>query len=108
MSARTILAALFPPEGNQFGAPDFQWQPIPVHTRPVEVDPFLSDGEFPCPAYDYGYSEMLRSEAFRQIDDNYRSMYQYLSENTGTVIDNPQKLRMLYDTLTIESSRNGT
>lgn len=108
MSASATLAGLFPPKGNQVWSVDLQWQPIPIHTRPVEVDPFLSDGGFPCPAYDYYYSKMLRSEAFRRSDDTYRPMYKLLSENTGKVIDNPQKLRMLYDTLTIESSKNET
>lgn len=109
MSASAILDGLFPPKDNQrWNSADLQWQPIPVHTRPVEIDPFLSDGEFPCPAFDYYYSKLLRSEAFRRSEETYRSMYQYLSENTGKVIDNPQKLRMLYDALTFESSKNGT
>lgn len=103
MSANAILAGLFPPKGNQVWNRDLHWQPIPVHTRPVEIDPFLSDGGFPCPAYDYYYSKVLSSEAFGRINDTYGPIYQYLSQSTGTVIDNPQKLRLWYDA----SSKNG-
>lgn len=108
MSASALLAGLFPPIGNQVWSPDLRWQPIPVHAHPVEVDPFLSDDAFHCPAHEYYYSKLLRSDAFKRTDDTYRPMYEYLSKNTGKIINNPQKLRMLYDTLTFESSRNGT
>lgn len=36
MSAEVNLAGLYPPQGRQIFHSDLKWQPIPVHTMPVE------------------------------------------------------------------------
>ena len=39
MSAYCNLAGLYPPEGSQVWSTEIKWQPIPVHTRPYDMDP---------------------------------------------------------------------
>jgi len=38
MSAYSNLAGLFPPEKSQVWNDDLLWQPVPVHTEPLDSD----------------------------------------------------------------------
>ena len=38
MSAQSVLASLFPPEGDQKWDESLDWQPVPVHTVPECCD----------------------------------------------------------------------
>ena len=39
MSAQSVLASMYAPEGNQMWGEGLPWQPIPVHTVPKDTDP---------------------------------------------------------------------
>ncbi len=38
MSAECMLAGLYPPEDTQIWNPNISWQPISVHTTPMDID----------------------------------------------------------------------
>jgi hypothetical protein len=38
MSAEANLAGLYPPNGSQVFNPSLEWQPIPVHTVPLDEE----------------------------------------------------------------------
>jgi len=38
MTAEANLAGLFPPQGSQVWNDELLWQPVPVHTVPVDTD----------------------------------------------------------------------
>ncbi|XP_031639880.1 testicular acid phosphatase homolog, partial [Contarinia nasturtii] len=53
MSAQANLAGLFPPHAEEKWNEDIAWQPIPVHTMPLNLDYALRGVKFPidCPRY---------------------------------------------------------
>ncbi len=36
------MAGFYPPSGSQIWNADINWQPIPIHTLPVEQDPVIN------------------------------------------------------------------
>ncbi|XP_019646427.1 PREDICTED: prostatic acid phosphatase-like [Branchiostoma belcheri] len=62
MSAQADLSGLFPPAGDQVWNPDIDWQPIPVHTRPVKTDEVLRPMDVPCPKYTKLTAEFLQTD----------------------------------------------
>lgn len=84
MSAYSVLAGFFPPVKNQsMWNPKISWQPIPVHTVPLEEDHLLITGS-PCPVYE---------QAKRKSPDNipvqtktmeeFHDFYSYVSNHSG-------------------------
>ena len=51
-SAELQLAALFPPEGDQVWNENLLWQPIPIHSSPVQNDALMLAYESFCPKRD--------------------------------------------------------
>ena len=66
MSALSNLAGLYPPQGNQIWNPDLLWQPIPIHTKPLEDDALLSS-HADCPRFKQIYEELMESKVIRGI-----------------------------------------
>lgn len=44
MSAACCLAGLYPPQGEQVWNPEINWQPIPIHTVPRNLDKVSKGG----------------------------------------------------------------
>lgn len=107
MSAAANLAGMFPPNDDQIWNPEFNWQPIPIHTIPEEYDTMISPHR-PCPAYEYYFDDMKRSEQFQQMNIRYDKLYKFLTEKSGSPITDPITLRSLFNTLYIENLYNLT
>lgn len=105
MSAAANLAGMFPPKDDQIWDPSINWQPIPIHTTPEEYDHLISPRR-PCAAYDYYFNDMKRSEQIQQLERRYKPLYEFLSNHTGSIIDDPYSLRTLFNTLFIEHLYN--
>ena len=107
MSALSNLAGLYPPTGEQKWNPNLDWQPIPVHTLPVEEDIILSNHP-PCPKYDKLFQALMNSSEIRDLNKKYDWVYKYATEHSGKVIDSIGSAAYLYDTLHIETIYNKT
>lgn len=107
MSAAVNLASMFPPKEDQMWKNGFIWQPIPIHTIPAALDNVLKLTK-PCPAYDYHYKQLLMTQKFIDIDTKYKSLYEYLSNNTGSDVSSIMAIHKLYDTLWIQTQYNKT
>ena len=68
MSAESNLAGLYPPKGSQIWKKDIPWQPIPVHTVPLEADNLLSSHSN-CPRMIELVEEVLKSPEVKKINE---------------------------------------
>ncbi|XP_019872643.1 prostatic acid phosphatase [Aethina tumida] len=106
MSALANLAGLYPPKEEQKWS-DLNWMPIPIHNRPNVEDSLISL-EKPCDKFDSLFQELMEGEHFKQVDREYKKVYEYLTENSGTQMESLQAAKALYATLSIEEQRNFT
>ncbi|KAL4228068.1 mitochondrial acyl carrier protein [Mactra antiquata] len=84
MSANCVLAALFPPiDETQTWNDDIPWQPIPIHTVPVEEDSLLVMNTS-CPAFNEAQNEFLQqSPVMNETMAANADLYVYISDNSG-------------------------
>lgn len=85
MSAYCVLAALFPPvqEDRHSWNFDIAWQPVPVHTVPIDED-YLLVYNFSCPVYEEASSRSQEIESItEQTVSNFSEFYDYVSEYSG-------------------------
>lgn len=107
MSAETVMAALFPPTGNQIWNSDLLWQPVLIHTIPKHSD-YLLYSRKPCKRFSQIIERYSTSSEFLALVSKYNNLTQYLEKSTGMVIHNLTILHSLYDTLCIEQLKNKT
>lgn len=108
MSAQSTLAGFYPPFSNKIWNRNLLWQPIPVHTKPVGMD-YLIAGQVPtCPSFENASKEYMASDEMKQFENSVQPIYDYLTINTGTTIDNLFVLAMIRDTWLCESIHNYT
>jgi len=107
MSALSNLAGLYPPKGNQIWNPNLLWQPVPVHTRPLEYDNLLSS-HAECPRFKQLYEEVMKSKEIQALNEKFQWLYEYISNHTGAIIDNPVEVDYVFDALLIEQIYNLT
>ncbi|XP_044763019.1 prostatic acid phosphatase-like [Coccinella septempunctata] len=105
MSAEANLAGFYPPQ-KEFH-PGLAWQPIPVHTIEETKDEVLAMKR-PCPKYSQLLEELFKQPFFLNISHTYQYLYAYLTRYSGTLVNNPDEVEYLYNTLTIEKSFNYT
>jgi len=107
MSAQSNLAGLYPPNPDQRWNPDLDWQPIPVHTVPQSEDSLLSS-HAECPRFEQLQEEIENGEYMKNIYDENKDLFDYISKNAGENISDIVHLDYIYDTLLIEDLNNMT
>ncbi|XP_045156225.2 prostatic acid phosphatase-like [Mercenaria mercenaria] len=97
MSAYSVLAGLFPPiQEDRLWNEEITWQPIPVHTVPLEED-YLLIPDHPCPVYEAAKNKTnennpIIQQTMEEFSDFYSTVSLYSGEpNTwdgiGHVLD---------------------
>lgn len=105
MSAEVNLAGFYPPQKEAI--PNLAWQPIPVHTIQQTEDEVLAMKKS-CPKYDQLFQELLNTPFFLNISRTYNGLYNYLTKYSGLLVNDPDEVEYIYNTLTIEKNFNYT
>ncbi|XP_010897675.2 lysosomal acid phosphatase [Esox lucius] len=108
MSAEANLAGLYPPNGSQVFDPKLVWQPIPVHTVPLEEERLLSFPIPGCPRYKVLMNETEHSEEFVDMTNKYKDLIKLVREKTGLRNTNIESVWSVHDTLFCEARHNMT
>lgn len=104
ISALSNMAGWFPPSGAQVWKSCLRWQPIPIHTIPLDED-YLVYQSIPCPRGEKELEEYLESPRIQAISKKYQKFFEYLEKNTGAPVRSVKEASYFYDPLLIESFR---
>ncbi|KAK7580589.1 hypothetical protein V9T40_001218 [Parthenolecanium corni] len=114
MSAELVLAAMFPPrQEDMWNKLNFTWQPIPVHTVPVEEDYYIHQ-ETPCNRYDVEVSIVNSSPDLLAYYQEHEGVLQYVGKYSGftmtsdDVFESFWHIDQVHDALLVESLNNFT
>ncbi len=105
MSAMSNLAGLYPPQDGQVWNPDLLWQPIPVHTLPVDEDNVISN-HAKCSKLEKLEKALDEDPEIKSLVDANAWLFQYLTEHSGANITNLWDIDYLFDVLFIEKLYN--
>lgn len=97
------MAGLFPSKDNQQRNSSQNWQSIPLHIVPCNEDYTLLF-EKPCKRYDKLLIEQINPKIYDGLFVKYKSLIQYLKENSGVNIRTLTDIIGLSDTLFVEKS----
>lgn len=105
MSGLSNLAGLYPPVANQIWNKNLHWQPIPIHTKPKQID-YVLDTDSTCPKWTKLYVEAQQSPGMMAIDQENAALYKLATDKTGYNVTGIFTLNDVYDTLSIEVGHN--
>uniref|UniRef100_A0AAY4B3V3 Lysosomal acid phosphatase n=1 Tax=Denticeps clupeoides TaxID=299321 RepID=A0AAY4B3V3_9TELE len=109
MSALANLAGIYPPTRPQVFDPYLPWQPIPVHTVPLDEDRLLS---FPidCPRYQVLMDETRQTELYRNMTETYKvgDFLEMVRMKTGLENVTVETAWSVYDTLYCQTNHDMT
>lgn len=107
MSALSNAAGMFPPYPDQEWNPSLDWQPVPVHTVPEQMDHVLA-AKRRCHLYDWELNKYENSPEIQMLNKKYKPLYEYLTKYSGEKVDSFNSVEYLYNTLSIETLYNKT
>lgn len=107
MSAMLAMAGLWPPAPEQRWHPTLDWQPVPIRSQPLDQDDLLLV-RVPCARYDELRDEVMQSPRVRALLQEHGKLLDWLSEQTGMKIADPDDVQSLYSTLKAEDGYNLT
>lgn len=83
-SAYCNLAGLYPPKGDHIWNKNIRWQPIPVHSVPLNEDNLIGpDIKSFCQLYNTSYMNTLYSDGIQQIINNASDFIAELKKYSG-------------------------
>lgn len=101
MCAQLLAAGLFPPIGEQVWNNDINWQPIPIHTIPLNKEQLLTL-MIPCPRFYYLFEEYKTSPEYKSVLQQYNSLIEHWKKESGQTLRTLADIFFLYDTLYVE------
>lgn len=107
MSASACMAGLFPPSDEQTWNQHLTWQPIPIHTVPIEMD-YILHARTSCSRYNWAMQKYLESPEYTAIIAKHQQLFQYLEEKTESRVQSLDDVQTIYNTLWIQKLKNKT
>lgn len=108
MSALCNAAGYFPPSGFQVWDNSLEWQPIPVHTIPLQDDYLLYQSNA-CASIDNVHSALVESNQTSAFLHRYNGLIKYIENNTGLTSNSNsdifKNIYTVYDALKVENER---
>ncbi|XP_060837396.1 prostatic acid phosphatase-like [Rhopalosiphum padi] len=102
MSAQLVASAIYKPVGVQKWNKYLDWQPVPIHSEPLNDDRLLLV-RIDCPKYHEERHKIMNSAEVLEELNTYSDLYSYLSNHTGLAIKDPDDVQSIYSTLKAES-----
>lgn len=106
MSAQSNLNGLYPPKGYQ-RHPFLTWQPIPVHTKPVDTD-YLIASSVPsnCSSYQKAFIKYYQSPKMTNLQQQAKPLFDYISAKMGVTVNDLVNLTLIRDAWVCETAHN--
>lgn len=102
MSLQLALAGLFPPKNTPMEwNKKLNWQPVPYDSEPLDKDTLLLV-RTPCPRYYEALDEVFENKEVREEVDQFKWLYDELTEITGLNVTTPDDVQSIYNTLRTE------
>ncbi|KAF5903240.1 lysosomal acid phosphatase-like, partial [Clarias magur] len=105
MSAASNLAGLYY-NGTVSMYPGLHWQPIPIHTVPLDEDKLLSFPIKNCTRYELLMNETENSEICKKMTEKYSDFLKMVQNETGLDSLSLRTVWSVYDTLSAEKRNN--
>ncbi|XP_014279965.1 prostatic acid phosphatase isoform X2 [Halyomorpha halys] len=102
MSALANLAGMFYPTQQEKWS-NINWQPIPVHTVPKELDKELLIMLTKCQKIKEEEDLLKNDPMIKEYNEEHTELFEYLGTHTGEQIRDTSKTRSIYTNLYIES-----
>ncbi|CAB3365834.1 Hypothetical predicted protein [Cloeon dipterum] len=101
MSVEVLLNALYPPLPFEKIHPSLDWQPIPIHTVPRDLDKVVS-AKAPCPKYTEALQCVYNSSYSVKINTDNHELLEMLTLKSGQSVENYAQAESLYNTLALQ------
>lgn len=101
MSAECAMAALFPPSGRQIWKYTIPWQPVPIHTIPLDDD-YLLYQVTKCPRAEKLVEQYMTSYEIQYLLKAHSGLLQYLERNSKTQVRTVLDVALFYESLVKE------
>lgn len=104
MSALCNAAGLFSPSNEQLWEKSINWQPVPVHTVPLNED-YLVYQSIPCDRIDQLYDKYMESNETKALLDKHSELREYIRKHSGSSIEAMVDFFQFYDAFHIQYLR---
>ncbi|CAI4231241.1 unnamed protein product [Auanema sp. JU1783] len=107
MSALANMAGFYPAADDAMIEPTVRWQPIPIHSKPQNIDKELNEVML-CPVADQATRDISKMKEMKDLEEKYKDLLHYLREHMNGTALPVEDVWKVYDVLTCQLQHNDT